>query len=59
MLLTAAARRTAARRAEFNSWGILTDTEGPEVPLSGPVVHEIYSNFDLRFQVFVKETHTT
>jgi hypothetical protein len=35
MLLTAAARRTAARRAEFNSGGFLLTQRIREVPLSG------------------------
>jgi len=59
MLLTAAARRTAARRAGFNSGGFLLTQRVWEVPLSGPVVLDIYSNYDYTFKVFAARNFYT
>jgi hypothetical protein len=51
MLLTVAARRTAARRAGFNSVGISTDTSDPEsVAFQDHLDTILYSDYILFFK---------
>ena len=56
MLLTAAARRTSARRARLNSAGGVIDTIGPERCCSSDLLYlRVYGSSYLEFQVIVRD----